>query len=158
MNGEVRHIHKSTMGIEFDSFEKSLPLVVTEAAKPALALKRVPFLSELNGETLRVTGLSKGNYTLEIDGEETGEFTAAQLAGVVKLAENQRTPQYQQSAAATKTSADRTKVGATIRDIGAQKYNLSKSKVNATDDAEVERHIRDQQLAAKENGKPINKA
>jgi hypothetical protein len=155
VNGEVRHLRKSATGVEFDAFEKSLPLVVPDAAKPALDL--VPFMSELNVETLMVTGLAKGAYALKIDDQDVGDFTAVQLAAGVNLAENAKTPQYQQSAAATKISADRTKVGATIRDIAAQKYNLSKAKVDVSDNADVERRIRDQLSAAKEAGKPVNR-
>ncbi len=146
VNGEVRHIKKSATGVEFDAFEKSLPLVVPDAAKPALDL--VPFMRELNQETLAVAGLSKGQYTLKIDNEEIGDFTAAQLTAGVNLADNPRTPQYQQSSAATKISADRTKVGVALRDIVAQKYNLSKAKVDVSDNADVEKRMRDQIAAA----------
>jgi lysophospholipase L1-like esterase len=156
VNGEVRHIRKSPTGVEFDAFEKSLPLVVPDAAKPALDL--VPFMSELNQETLTVAGLPKGQYTLKIDDVDVGDFTAAQLAAGISLAENPKTPQYQQSAAATKISMDRTKLGAALRDIAAQKYNLSKAKVDVSDNADVERRMRDQIAAATEAGKPINKA
>jgi lysophospholipase L1-like esterase len=156
VNSEVRHIQKRPTGVEFDAFERSLPLVVPDAAKPALDL--VPFMSELNQETLTVDGLLKGQYTLKIDGDEVGEFSAAQLSAGINLADNSKTPQYRQSAAATEISADRTKVGAGIRDIVAQKYTLSKAKVDVSDNADVERRMRDQIAAAKEAGKPVNKA
>jgi lysophospholipase L1-like esterase len=156
VNGEVRHIKKSPTGVEFDAFEKSLPLVVPDAAKPALDL--VPFMSELNRETLTVAGLAKGQYTLKIDADEVGDFSAAQLSTGIDLAGNPKTPQYQQSAEAAKISADRTKVGAALRDIAAQKYGLSKAKVDVSDNADVERRMRDQITAATEEGKPVNKA
>ena len=142
--------------VEFDAFEKSLPLVVPDAAKPALDL--IPFMSELNRETLTVAGLAKGQYALKIDADEVGDFSAAQLATGIDLAGNPKTPQYQQSAEATKISADRTKVGVALRDIAAQKYGLSKAKVDVSDNADVERRMRDQITAATEEGKPVNKA
>jgi lysophospholipase L1-like esterase len=156
VNGEVRHIKKSSTGVEFDAFEKSLPLVVPDEAKPALDL--VPFMNELNRETFTVAGLAKGEYTLKIDNEDVGDFTAAQLSSGIDLAGNPKTPQYRQSAVATRISSDRTKVGAALRDIAAQKYNLSKAKVDVSDSADVERRMRDQISAATEAGKPVNKA
>lgn len=155
-NGEARHIKKSTGGVEFDAFEKSLPLVVPEAAKAALEL--VPFMSELNRETLTVDGLAKGQYELKIDGEAVGGYSSAELAKGIHLEENAKTPQYRQSAAATKISAERTKVGATIRDVVAQKYGLSKAKVDVSDSADVEKRMRDQIAAAKAAEKPVNRA
>jgi serine phosphatase RsbU (regulator of sigma subunit) len=156
VNSEVRHIRKSSTGVEFDAFEKSLPMVVPEDATLALAL--VPFMSELNRETLTVSGLVKGEYVLKIDGEEVGSFSDASLTKGLNLAENAKTPQYQQSAAATKISAERTKVGATIRDMAAQKYTLSKAGVDVSDNADVERRMRDQMAAAKETGRTVNRA
>jgi lysophospholipase L1-like esterase len=156
VNAEVRHIAKTGAGVEFDALEKSLPLVVPDAARPALDL--VPFMSELNRETLMVTGLGKGQYTLKIDNEDAGEFSSAEMAAGIQLAGNPKTPQYRQSAAATKISADRTKVGQTLRDIAAQKYNLSKAKVDVSDGADVEKRMREQIAAAKEAGKPVNRA
>jgi lysophospholipase L1-like esterase len=156
VNGEVRHIRKSASGVEFDAFEKSLPMVVPDAAKAALDL--VPFMSELNRETLTVSGLAKGDYVLKIDGEDVGSYSAVQLANGVNLSENAKTPQYQQSAAATKISAERTKVGATMRDIVAQRYTLSKAQVDVSDNADVERRMRDQISAAKAEGRPANRA
>jgi lysophospholipase L1-like esterase len=156
VNGEVRHIKKSATGVEFDAFERSLPLVVPDDAKPALVL--VPFMSELNQETLAVAGLGKGQYTLKIDDEEIGDFTAAQLTAGINLADNAKTPQYQQSSTATKISADRTKVGVALRDIAAQKYNLSKANIDVSDNADVEKRMRDQIAAATNESKPVNKA
>jgi lysophospholipase L1-like esterase len=156
VNSEVRHIRKTAAGVEFDAFEKSLPLVVPDAAKPALDL--VPFMNELNRETLTVAGLGKGEYTLKIDGEDVGVFTAADMAKGIDLAENAKTPQYQQSAAVTKISADRTKIGVTLRDIAAQKYTLSKAKVDLSDTADLEKRMRDQIASAKDANKPVNRA
>jgi lysophospholipase L1-like esterase len=156
VNSDVRNIRKLSSGLEFDATEKALPLVVSEAARPALAL--VPFMDELNREMLTVTGLSKGQYVLKIDEADVGEFSAAQLGAGINLAENAKTPQYQQSAAATQISADRTKAGAALRDISAQKYGLSKAKVDVSDHADVEKRMRDQIAAAQDAGKPVNRA
>jgi hypothetical protein len=156
VNSEIRHIRKLPDGVEFDAWEKALPMVVPDAAKPALEL--IPFVKELNQETLTITGLAKGQYTLKIDGEAIGEPSSDELKAGINLSENPKTPQYQQAAAAIKISSDRTKIGATIRDIAAQKYGLSKANVDVSDNGDVEKRLRDQIRAAKEAGKPVNRA
>jgi hypothetical protein len=115
-------------------------------------------VKELNQETLTITGLAKGQYTLKIDGEAIGEPSSDELKAGINLSENPKTPQYQQAAAAIKISSDRTKIGATIRDIAAQKYGLSKANVDVSDNGDVEKRLRDQIRAAKEAGKPVNRA
>jgi hypothetical protein len=155
-NSQVRNIKKLPAGVEFDALERALPLVVPDAAKPALQL--VPFTKELNQELLIVTKLSKGRYGVKIDDKDVGEYSSDELKAGVNLAENDKTPQYEQSAEATKISAERTKAGASLRDIVAQKYGMSKAKVDVGDDQDVGRRIREQMKQAKDEGKPVNKA
>ncbi len=155
-NAQVEHVLKIAAGVQFDALEKALPFVTPDAALPALGL--VPFDQELNQETLTVAGLAKGRYRLRIDGADVAEYSSEELKAGVNLAGNQKTPQYQQSAAATKISLDRTKTGAAIRDIVAQKYGLSKMKVDATDNADIEKRMHDQIMAARQANKPVNKA
>ena len=63
----------------------------------ALAVHSSDFLSALNQEMLRVSGLAAGNYTLKIDGEIVGNFSADQLAQGINLAEY-ATPMSKQAA------------------------------------------------------------
>ena len=141
-------------GVEFDCLEKALPFVVPEEAKAALAL--VPFVQELDQEPLSVTGLAEGNYGLKIDDQVVGKYTAAELREGINLATIPKTPQYQQSAAATKINADRTRAGGTLRTIAAQYYGLSRAKVDVTDRAAVDKKLHEQFEAAKAAGKPID--
>jgi lysophospholipase L1-like esterase len=156
VNAEVTHVSRIPKGVEFDALEKALPFVVPENARPALDL--VPFMKELDQETLTVEGLGKGSFTLKIDGEPVGDYTAAQLRAGIDLADNPRTPQYQQSAAANKISAERTNLGGRIRDIAAQKYTLSRAKVDIFDNAAVEKRMHEQIDAATAANKPVNRA
>ena len=55
------------------------------------------FLSALNQEMLRVSGLAAGNYTLKIDGESVGDFSSEQLGQGINLAEY-ATPMAKQAA------------------------------------------------------------
>ena len=136
VNCTIAGVQAGPMSVSFDCTEKALPLVVPDDAKAALAL--VPFMRELNEEKLVVSGLAAGNYELKIDGQSVGEYAAADLQAGVNLAENAKTPQYQQSAAATKINKDRTAIGAQLRGLASQYYGLSKSKVDVNDAAAVE--------------------
>ena len=63
----------------------------------ALAVSSSDFVEALNQQTLKVTGLADGLYTLKIDGEPVGDFQAAQLATGINLATLQ-TPMAKQAA------------------------------------------------------------
>ena len=53
----------------------------------ALVVRSSDFMEALNQEPLTVRGLAAGRYTLKIDGEPAGAFTAEQLAQGINLAE-----------------------------------------------------------------------
>lgn len=138
-NCVIEAVEASPAGVRFTSTERALPLVVPEDAKPALAL--VPFMRELNEHRLVVTGLPAGTYELRIDDQPAGEFPAAALAAGVDLADNDRTPQHRQAAAATRLNAQRTAVGQRLRGLAAQLYTLSRARVDVADAAAVERAL-----------------
>ncbi|MEA3212330.1 MAG: hypothetical protein QOE70_5387 [Chthoniobacter sp.] len=152
VNCEIDSIKVAAGGVEFDCLEKALPLVVPPEAKPALAL--VPFMQELNQEPLIVAGLADGRYELKIDDQVVGDYTAAELQEGINLAENPKTPQYRQSAEATKINTERTRAAGTLRGIAAQYYGLSRANVDTTDRAAVEKKLREQIEAAQAAGKP----
>ena len=54
-------------------------------------------MKEFNQEILKVDGLKSGNYDVSIDGEKIGTYPAVELGEGINLAENMRTPQYQQA-------------------------------------------------------------
>lgn len=62
----------------------------------SLALRSSDFIQALDQETLRVSGLGSSKYTLKIDGESVGDFTANQLARGINLAVLE-TPMLQQA-------------------------------------------------------------
>jgi len=136
---EINHIKASPGAVEFDCLEKSLPFVPPNDAKPALAL--VPFQQELNQESLKIAGLAEGRYTLAIDGQAVGEYPAAELAAGINLAENEKTPQYKQSAAATKLYVGRTDAARGVRAIAAYYYTISRSHTDVADRAAFEKKL-----------------
>ncbi|BDI34289.1 hypothetical protein CCAX7_63400 [Capsulimonas corticalis] len=62
-----------------------MPLELGDAATQ-LSLKSSDFVEALDQEPLQVTGLKDGTYTLSIDGNEIGDFSAQDLAMGVNLA------------------------------------------------------------------------
>ncbi|MEQ1861780.1 MAG: SGNH/GDSL hydrolase family protein [Chthoniobacteraceae bacterium] len=154
VNCTIGDVKAGPTGVNFTCTEKALPLVVPDEAKPALAL--VPFMRELNEQKLLITGLAAGSYELKIDDQPIGNFTAAALAAGVDLAENDKTPQYQQSAAATKISQQRTAIGAQLRGLASQLYGMSKSKIDVSDAALVEKTFADRLAASTKDGKPAD--
>lgn len=81
--------------VAFVSLEKALPFPVPTSAEGALKL--VPFTQDLNQQVLVVANLAPGTYELLIDDTVVGEYPAADLAAGINLAENAKTPQYQQA-------------------------------------------------------------
>lgn len=154
VNCAITAVQAGPAGVSFTCTEKALPLVVPDEARAALAL--VPFQRELNQERLVVTGLAAGTYELQIDGQVAGSYSADALQAGVDLAANDRTPQYQQSAAATKISGQRTSVGAQLRALASQLYSMSKSKVDVSDVAAVERTFTARLAASAKGDKPVD--
>ena len=148
VNASVENVRASVGKLEFDALEKALPMVVPEDARPAL--KMVPFMEELNRETLVVTGLRKGRYELRIDDQTVGEFESAELNKGVNLAENANTPQYKQSEQATKLAIERLALGKKIRDIVAAKYGMSRGKIDVADHENFLNTLRARLKAAEE--------
>jgi len=144
----------SATGVEFTCLEKALPMVVPREAE--VALQQVPFMAELNREPLVVKGLAAGDYEVKIDGASAGTFSAAQLEAGVDLAANKATPQYQQSAEATKISGDRVQAGLQVRQLAAEFYGLSRGHVDVKDPAAVAKKINDRLEMAQKTGKPVD--
>jgi lysophospholipase L1-like esterase len=94
-NASVDQLMVNEGTVEFRCIERALPYPVPEAARPALGW--IPFQKELNQKILQVLGLKPGSYTLTIDGERQGDFTAELLASGLNLADLPGTPQLRQA-------------------------------------------------------------
>jgi len=96
-NAEVTAVD-NTNGLRWQERERALPMPVEwKDEVVALAVRSSDFLAALDQQRLRVTGLASGNYTLKIDGETVGAFTAGQLGDGINLAEY-ATPMAKQAA------------------------------------------------------------
>lgn len=94
-NCAVENVAASAEKVAFSCTANALPFPLPD--KCDLTLSLVPLVNELNQETLTVTNLSAGDYTLMIDKKKVGTYSAEQLAAGVNLAENKETPQYKQA-------------------------------------------------------------
>jgi lysophospholipase L1-like esterase len=153
-NCTIGDIKAGPTNVNFDCTEKALPFVVPDEAKGALAL--VPFMHDLNEEKLVVSGLAAGTYELKIDDKAVGEYSADALKTGVNLAENDKTPQYQQSAVATKIVATRTAIGGQLRGLASQLYGMSRGKVDVSDAAAVVAALTTRLEASQKDGKPAD--
>jgi lysophospholipase L1-like esterase len=153
-NCEITDVKATAAGVEFDCLERALPFVPTQETQPALVL--VPFEQDFNQEPLFVMGLEPGRYELQIDGKAVGEYTAAELQNGVNLAQNEKTPQHRQSAAATKINYDRSQAAGHLRVVAEQYYTLSRRKVDLADRAAVEKGLSERFAEEKVAGKPLD--
>ncbi|HTS05332.1 MAG TPA: SGNH/GDSL hydrolase family protein [Candidatus Eisenbacteria bacterium] len=88
-NTAVTDIRKSKGAVSWTQLDRALPLPLPPAqADPFIAeVEKVSDLNTvLNRQTLQITGLSAGNYSLAIDDGKIGELTAEQLAAGIDLA------------------------------------------------------------------------
>lgn len=102
-NCVVSNLKKISNKLSFDYLANSLPYPLDTIARgwgqkksQAEAIKYVPFMDEMNQESLKITGL-KGNYKLIIDECEIGTWSGDDLAMGINLAKETKTPQYQQA-------------------------------------------------------------
>jgi hypothetical protein len=96
-NADVSSIDR-TNGLRWQEREHALPMPIDWKDAPvALAIRSSDFLAALDQEMLRVSGLAAGSYTLKIDGDTVGNFSAEQLGQGINLAEY-ATPMAKQAA------------------------------------------------------------
>ena len=86
-NTRVADLHVAK-AISWTQTDEALPMPL-DRRDPlvALVLQSSDFMEALNQEPLTVRGLAAGRYTLKIDSEPAGTFTAEQLAHGINLAE-----------------------------------------------------------------------
>lgn len=107
VRSEVSGFKISPTSIDWTQLDASLPMPV-DLTNPetALAVKSSDFISALNQQPLRITGLSAAAYKLLIDDKVIGTFPASELADSINLAVL-ATPMAAQAAAVHKLSVDR---------------------------------------------------
>jgi lysophospholipase L1-like esterase len=121
-NCTISDLKKTPAGIGVNYLAKALPYPLDTVARgweqqkgAVKAIKVVPFMEEMNNETLQVSGL-KGNYKLLIDDEEIGIWSAEDYAKGINLAALSNTPQYQQALKIMHLNEERLEIEHRFRD------------------------------------------
>ena len=133
-NCTVSNIKKNGKDLSFDYLAEALPYPLDTIARgwgqkksQAEVLKVVPFMEEMNSETLKVTGL-KGNYKLLIDDEEIGTWSGDELAKGINLAAESKTPQYQQALTVMHLNEYRWEIERTFREYAWCEFGFFQQK------------------------------
>ena len=133
-NCTISNIKKSGKDLSFDYLAGALPYPLDtiprgwgQKKSQAEVLKVVPFMEEMNRETLKVTGL-KGTYKLLIDNEEIGTWSGDELAKGINLAAESKTPQYQQALAVMHLNEYRWEIEKTFREYAWCEFGFFQQK------------------------------
>ena len=92
---KVEKVEASANRVSFERLDEALPLPVQKDWQPIVPL--LNDLKDLNWLGLTITGLEAGKYTVEIDGQDVGSYTAEELAGGVNLGNATSGPIFEQS-------------------------------------------------------------
>ncbi|MBK5720011.1 SGNH/GDSL hydrolase family protein [Dysgonomonas sp. Marseille-P4677] len=129
-NCEINNLRKTSTRISFNYLAKSLPYPMDTIARgwgskksQAESMKIVPFVDEMNKETLTVKGLT-GNYKLIIDEENIGIWSAKELAEGINLATLTNTPQYQQALKIMMLNEERWEIERRFREYAWVEFNF----------------------------------
>ncbi len=112
----------SSEALSFSCREAALPFPIKSAQDRALDW--IPFEEKYNQQKLLVSGLESGRYELRIDGMAVGTWTANELATGINLADNPKTPQYQQAQAVMAANDKRLKTAGVIRSIVHVRHSM----------------------------------
>jgi len=129
INCKSSNIEEKDGNLEFDLFENSLPMPLSDFDEKGQTL--VPFSDDLNKEILQVEKLQKSKYKLFIDNEELGQFSSNELEKGIRLDKIFKTPQYKQAIKVNKISNEIKWYQGQIRDLRYVEYAQFKVDVSA---------------------------
>jgi len=96
-NASIDHLSLDKGAVRWNEMDDALPLPLSrDNANQALLLQITDIQQQLNQEPLRVTGLAAGQYTLTIDDDVIGTFSAQNLDAGINLADF-ATPMFHQA-------------------------------------------------------------
>jgi lysophospholipase L1-like esterase len=112
-NCEATALNSDPKRLTFSNRELALPFPCIADAKDAFSW--VPFDERLNQQTLQISHLDEGNYSLQINQAEVGQYSATELEKGINLAINPKTPQSAQSEKIATLCQEHYTLGNTIR-------------------------------------------
>ncbi|MCW1887511.1 SGNH/GDSL hydrolase family protein [Luteolibacter flavescens] len=139
---EITGLEGTADGLSFTSLERALPWVLPADAQPGVRLTDLG--GEFGRQTLTVSGLPAGTYTVSIDGAEVTRATREELQTGLPLHDLAKTPQYQQAAHVAELNKQRNEGPVkTLRNewVNFQQVKFLQSQVekNPADEAEKQR-------------------
>lgn len=130
-NAEVNGLQVTRDGLSFDYLAYALPFPIDTLKRgwgskksASEAIDVIPFMDEMNRETLQVSGLKNGNYKLYIDGRDIATFSSADLAQGINMATLTNTPQYDQAMTVLLLNEQRWDIERRFRDYIWLQYNF----------------------------------
>ena len=137
VNCAITNVSGTDSKISFDYLANSLPYAFDTVAyrggygahgKQIEGIKYVPFMQEFDKEELTVKGLKAGTYTLNMDGQDIGQWDAKDLEAGINLAEQTYTPEYQQSLALMHMNEERFEIERRMRNYAYVEFDLLNQK------------------------------
>jgi hypothetical protein len=135
VNCRISGVTGTSNALSFNYLANSLPYPLDTIPrswgnhkKQSDALKVIPFNKEFNQEVLTVKGLKNGDYSLLIDGENIGNWSASQFADGVNMAEITGTPQYQQAIQIRELNEERWEIERRLRMYMWMEYDFLKGR------------------------------
>jgi lysophospholipase L1-like esterase len=141
-SAEITDVSGTATSVTFTSSEEALPWVLPAEAQLGATLTNLG--AKFSAETIRVSGLPVGEYSVLIDGQEVAKASADELAAGLELASNPKTPQYQQAAKVAELNKKRNE-GPVKRlrnewlNFQSVKFLTAQVKKNPSDEAEKKR-------------------
>ena len=112
-NCEATALTSNPNSLTFSNRELALPFPCIPDAKDVFSW--VPFDERLNQQILQISHLDEGNYSLQINQAEVGQYSATELEKGINLAINPKTPQSEQSQKIAALCQEHYTLGNTIR-------------------------------------------
>ena len=112
-NCEAKGLASNPKGLTFSNHELALPFPCIADAKDVFSW--IPFDERLNQQALQISHLDEGNYSLQINQAEVGQYSATELEKGINLAINPKTPQSAQSQKIAALCQEHYTIGNTIR-------------------------------------------
>ncbi len=149
-NATVQNVETTGAEVTFSLLANSLPIPVSPgylAADPLVGLT-----PELNTELFSIANLEPGEWTLTIDTNNLGTFTATQLSAGINIATNWQNPDQLQAQAIHSTNWTRRAIEAQTRNIVMVEMSLARAKIDVNDAEAVKTYCETQVANNKKPG------
>ena len=140
INCDIKLIKSGKNEVEFDCLEKSLPFPIPGYTKEQDNI--LPLQTEFNQETLKVAGLTPGEYEILIDGVKIIWTNAEDLAAGINLVNFVNTPMFKQAMRIDKLTWKRRKLALWLQSIDCTRvFYLDRNKIDSNNYEEAKKFL-----------------